>query len=42
MRIKKHEKSYIIELEDDSAWRIWLGDLAMSLHARLPALQATA
>ena len=23
MRIKKHEKSYIVELEDDSAWRIW-------------------
>lgn len=32
MRIKKHEKSYIVELEDDSAWRIWPGDLATSLH----------
>ena len=32
MRIRKHEKSYIVELEDDSAWRIWPGDLATSLH----------
>ncbi len=32
MRIKKHEKSYIVELEDGSAWRIWPGDLAMTLH----------
>ena len=32
MRIKKHEKSYIVELEDDSAWRIWPCDLLTSLH----------
>ena len=32
MRIKKHEKSYIVELEDGSAWRIWPGDLAVTLH----------
>ena len=31
MRIKKHEKSYIIELEDGSTWRIWPGDLAIPL-----------
>ena len=31
MRIKKHEKSYIVELEDGSAWRIWPGDLAIPL-----------
>ena len=31
MRIKKHEKSYIVELEDGSSWRIWLGDLAIPL-----------
>ena len=29
MRIKKHEKSYIVELEDGSARRIWPGDLAI-------------
>ena len=32
MRIKKHEKSYIVELEDGSIWRIWPADLAMILH----------
>ena len=31
MRIKRHEQSYIVELEDGSAWRIWLGDLAIPL-----------
>jgi len=31
MRIKKHEKSYIVELEDGSTWRIWPGDLAIPL-----------
>ena len=36
MRIKKHEKSYIVELEDGSAWRIWPADLAMTLH-RMPS-----
>lgn len=31
MRIKKHEKSYIVELEDGSAWRIRPGDLVIPL-----------
>jgi hypothetical protein len=31
MRIKNHAKSYIVELEEDSAWRIWPGDLATPL-----------
>ena len=31
MRIKKHDKSYIVELEDGSAWRIWPGDLVATL-----------
>jgi len=31
MRINKHEKSYIVELEDGSEWRIWPGDLAIPL-----------
>jgi hypothetical protein len=32
MRIKNHAKSYIVELEDDSAWRIWPCDLLTTLH----------
>jgi hypothetical protein len=32
MRIKNHAKSYIVELEDDSAWRIWPCDLLTALH----------
>lgn len=32
MLIKKHEKSYIVELEDGSRWRIWLGDIAATLQ----------
>ena len=31
MRIKKHERSYIVELENGSTWRIWPGDLAIPL-----------
>jgi len=31
MRVKKHEKGYIVELEDGSAWRIWPGDLVVPL-----------
>ena len=31
MRIKNHEKSHIVELEDGSAWRIWPVDLAIPL-----------
>ena len=32
MRITKHEESHIVELEDGSAWRIWPGDIATTLH----------
>jgi hypothetical protein len=32
MRIKKHEKSHIVKLEDDSSWRIWPGDVALTLR----------
>ena len=28
MRIKKREKSHIVELEDGSTWRIWPSDIA--------------
>lgn len=31
MRIKKHEESHIVELEDGSEWRIWPGDLGETL-----------
>jgi hypothetical protein len=32
MRITKHEKSYIVELSDRSAWRIWPVDMADTLQ----------
>jgi hypothetical protein len=32
MRITKHEKSYIVELTDRSAWRIWPPDMADTLQ----------
>jgi hypothetical protein len=32
MLIKKHDKSYIVELEDGSRWRIWPGDIAATLQ----------
>jgi len=32
MRITKHEKSYIVELSDRSAWRIWPADMALTLQ----------
>src|SRR5436190_22407706 len=32
MRIKKHDKSYIVELEDRSKRRIWPGDIAVTLQ----------
>ena len=32
MRITKHEKSYIVELSDHSAWRIWPADMADTLQ----------
>ena len=31
MRIEKHDKSYIVKLEDGSNWRIWPGDIALTL-----------
>jgi hypothetical protein len=31
MLIKRHNKSYIVELSDGSNWRIWPGDLAATL-----------
>jgi hypothetical protein len=32
MLIEKHEKSYIVELEEGSRWRIWPGDIALTLQ----------
>ena len=32
MLIKKHDKSDIVELEDGSLWRIWPGDVALTLN----------
>jgi hypothetical protein len=32
MLIKKHDKSDIVELEDGSLWRIWPGDIALTLN----------
>jgi hypothetical protein len=32
MRIKQHDKSHIVELEDGSSWQIWPGDIAMTLQ----------
>ena len=32
MRIEKHEKSHIVELEGGSRWRIWPGDIAATLQ----------
>ena len=31
MQIEKHEKSYIVKLEGGSSWRIWPGDIALTL-----------
>ncbi len=31
MRIERHEKSHIVQLDDGSRWRIWPGDLGMTL-----------
>ena len=36
MRIKRHKKGNIIELEDGSEWRIWPGDLGATL-LRMPS-----
>jgi hypothetical protein len=32
MHITKHEKSHIVELDDGSRWRIWPGDIAVTLQ----------
>ena len=32
MQIEKHDKSYLVELEDGSRWRIWPGDIAATLQ----------
>lgn len=32
MRITKHDKSYIVELSDGSAWRVWPADMAETLQ----------
>jgi hypothetical protein len=32
MLIKNHDKSRIVELEDGSLWRIWPGDIALTLN----------
>jgi hypothetical protein len=32
MLIKKHDKSRTVELEDGSLWRIWPGDIALTLN----------
>jgi hypothetical protein len=32
MQITKHEKSYIVELSDHSAWRIWPADMTDTLQ----------
>jgi hypothetical protein len=32
MLIKKHDKCHIVELEDGSRWRIWPGDIAVTLQ----------
>jgi hypothetical protein len=32
MQITRHDKSYIVELEDGSSWRIWPGDIPTTLQ----------
>ena len=32
MRITKHDKCYIVELSDSSAWRIWPADMVDTLQ----------
>jgi hypothetical protein len=32
LQIEKHDKSYIVQLEDGSNWRIWPGDIATTLQ----------
>ena len=32
MRIKRHDRSHIVELVDGSTWRIWPGDVSKTLQ----------
>ncbi len=32
MQIEKHDQCYIVKLEDGSRWRIWPGDIALTLR----------
>ena len=32
MQIKKYDESYIVDFEDGSGWRIWPGDIALTLR----------
>jgi hypothetical protein len=32
MQIKQHDRSHIVKLSDDSAWRIWPGDAPETLQ----------
>jgi len=34
MRIKRHDRSHMVELADGSAWRIWPGDIPNTLGWR--------
>jgi hypothetical protein len=34
MRIKKHDRSHMVELADGSAWRIWPSDIPQTLGWR--------
>jgi hypothetical protein len=34
MQIERHDKSYIVKLEDGSNWKIWPGDIALTLDGR--------
>jgi len=38
MRIKRHDNSHIVELEDGTRWRIWPSDIAATLQW-LPATE---
>jgi hypothetical protein len=38
MHIKRHDKSYLVELDDGSEWRIWPADIALTLQW-LPATE---
>jgi hypothetical protein len=32
MLISRHDRSYIVELEDGTRWRVWPGDIAATLQ----------